>query len=111
MKNKYVKCTICDTICYSKQDLAVHLDSFHNEPMTYYRRARKASKVQLHGTMIIPKDTCFYCGSKERITVDHVIPLSRGGSNFMHNKLPACYKCNHAKGALGFAAWREKFEK
>lgn len=43
---------------------------------------------------------CFYCGcglSVETGTVDHVIPLSRGGTNRIDNKVLACLPCNSAK--------------
>ena len=40
---------------------------------------------------------CAYCGSTERIEADHRIPLHRGGSNAIHNILPACRHCNRRK--------------
>lgn len=33
-----------------------------------------------------------------RLTADRVIPLSRGGSNFIENIVPACGSCNSRKG-------------
>lgn len=45
---------------------------------------------------------CFYCKvqlSELTITVDHRIPLSRGGSNWPSNLVPACKSCNCKKGA------------
>lgn len=41
---------------------------------------------------------CVYCGSKRRkLTVDHWIPLSRGGTNSKGNIVPACSPCNSHK--------------
>lgn len=45
---------------------------------------------------------CWMCG-KEANSVDHVIPLARGGSNWPANLRPACGPCNSAKGAR---SWR-----
>lgn len=43
---------------------------------------------------------CFYCGlARGEITVDHFVPLSRGGSNWITNIVPACRPCNSRKGA------------
>lgn len=41
--------------------------------------------------------TCFYCGSKENLTVDHVIPSSRGGLDDDNNLVTACRTCNAKK--------------
>ena len=32
-----------------------------------------------------------------RLTIDHVIPLSKGGNNYYHNLQTTCEKCNNAK--------------
>jgi len=45
------------------------------------------------------KYTCVYCGSKERIGLDHVIPRSKGGSDSPDNLVAACFPCNRKKGA------------
>lgn len=42
---------------------------------------------------------CYYCGVGGELTVDHALPLSRGGTNFIDNLLPACFSCNSKKGA------------
>lgn len=41
---------------------------------------------------------CGYCGSKHDLTVDHVIPLSKGGKNTWDNVVTACFSCNSKKG-------------
>ena len=41
---------------------------------------------------------CLRCGSDEPLTVDHVTPLSRGGSNTAENLQALCRRCNSIKG-------------
>lgn len=42
---------------------------------------------------------CVYCNRRmKRLTMDHVIPLARGGSHTASNVVPACRSCNLRKG-------------
>lgn len=52
---------------------------------------------------------CHYCGKRiaaggdpdyEPITLDHVVPLSRGGAMGIRNIVPACRRCNTIKGSM-----------
>ncbi len=40
---------------------------------------------------------CVQCGSRERIHKDHIVPVSRGGSNGLENLQPLCASCNLTK--------------
>jgi len=40
---------------------------------------------------------CQYCGTKEQLTVDHVLPKTKGGTSSWTNCVMACLKCNAAK--------------
>jgi 5-methylcytosine-specific restriction endonuclease McrA len=42
---------------------------------------------------------CIYCGSRNQLTQDHLMPLSRGGNHTAANVAPACLPCNLSKGA------------
>lgn len=45
---------------------------------------------------------CVYCGvrlTEQTLTIDHYIPLSKGGSNWPSNLYPACLHCNCSKCA------------
>lgn len=50
---------------------------------------------------------CAYCGSSEKITMDHVVPLSRGGRHSIGNVLPACFSCNVRKNAKFIVEWKK----
>jgi 5-methylcytosine-specific restriction endonuclease McrA len=42
--------------------------------------------------------TCQYCGSTRHLTIDHVLPRSKGGAHTWDNVVSACAKCNARKG-------------
>ncbi len=49
---------------------------------------------------------CVYCGKKlDKPSKDHLIPISRGGTNYIGNIVPSCWDCNHKK----LAQMPEKF--
>ena len=50
-----------------------------------------------------PSD-CAYCGNPAD-TTDHVIPVSRGGTNLPANRVPACGRCNSSKRDLTLEEW------
>jgi hypothetical protein len=41
---------------------------------------------------------CVKCGNQERLELDHIIPLSKGGSNTARNIQLLCERCNREKG-------------
>ncbi len=49
---------------------------------------------------------CAYCGNKlEEVTMDHVIPITRGGVHSIENIVPACLSCNSSKGNKPLLVW------
>jgi hypothetical protein len=53
---------------------------------------------------------CAYCGSEEDLTLDHITPRSKGGSNRVTNVLCACKQCNNSKGHEFWSEWYMKQE-
>ena len=54
--------------------------------------------------MVLPQ-ACCYCGSREFLSVDHLIPTKRGGTNTGDNLVWACRSCNSSKGARDALQW------
>jgi len=58
-------------------------------------------KIELSRKNILRRDgfQCQYCGTRQPpLTVDHIIPRSRGGADQWENLTTACVKCNNRKG-------------
>lgn len=67
------------------------------------RRARQAGNGGSH-TLTERREkfqrlgnVCFYCQAQKPLTVDHDVPLARGGTDDIENILPACRRCNSSK--------------
>ena len=58
------------------------------------------TKVVLSRRNIMRRDkfSCQYCAKKSELTIDHVLPKSRGGRDQWENLVTACEKCNVKKG-------------
>jgi 5-methylcytosine-specific restriction endonuclease McrA len=52
--------------------------------------------------------SCAYCGCGGNLTMDHVVPLIRGGRHSVGNIIPACRSCNSSKGGKFIIEWYEK---
>ena len=73
------------------------------------RRALKRETRSLHGRhteqewqelLALHGSRCVLCGSTDRITRDHIIPLSQGGTDLIGNIQPLCFSCNARKRDL-----------
>ena len=83
------------------------------EKYRYYESVRRAKKLSNGVYKISSKELkklyespCAYCGSKEFIEMDHVIPISRGGQHSIGNLVPACSRCNKRKSDKLLVEWR-----
>jgi 5-methylcytosine-specific restriction endonuclease McrA len=66
-----------------------------------YVRVPRAVQRKISRRALFARDgwRCVYCGSGgSRLTLDHVVPRSRGGESVWENVVTACAPCNHRKG-------------
>lgn len=79
---------------------------------------RRALKIAAEGfytgedvqsQMARQKNRCYWCNVKlsQKYHVDHIVPLSRGGTNWPENLVIACVHCNEARGAKLPHEWPE----
>lgn len=94
------KATIVDTV----KDYYLRTVDDQWEVPTVIRLSRYVNKpykgVMLSRQNIFKRDnfSCVYCTSKSDLTLDHVLPRSRGGKTSWTNLVTACKKCNSRKG-------------
>lgn len=53
---------------------------------------------------------CAYCGGRleyKDLTLDHVVPKSKGGDKMEENLFPACRRCNELKASMPMGDFRE----
>jgi len=50
---------------------------------------------------------CQNCGSKANLSIDHIIPLARGGSHTIGNLMTLCKSCNSSKGKKLLVEWKQ----
>jgi CRISPR/Cas system Type II protein with McrA/HNH and RuvC-like nuclease domain len=60
----------------------------------------KNKPVKLNRKRVFKRDNneCVYCGGKKNLTIDHIMPRSRGGKNTWANLVTCCSSCNLKKG-------------
>lgn len=66
--------------------------------MTDAERVWKVPPVNRREVLRRDKHACQYCGSTKQLTLDHVIPRSKGGKHSWDNVVIACEPCNSRKG-------------
>lgn len=74
------------------------------------RQKAKELKKSRWWQNLIQKTTCYYCQtpiSRSEVTMDHVVPISRGGRSTAGNLVPACKSCNERKRSLTPMEWQD----
>jgi 5-methylcytosine-specific restriction endonuclease McrA len=68
--------------------------------VSYVRIPRDTHRRKITRRAVFARDdwTCQYCGARSNLTVDHVIPRSKGGPSSWENIVASCAPCNRRKG-------------
>ena len=86
-----------------------------NRPSKNARQRIRNNKIQGGVYVILNKELrkiynspCFNCGSNKNQSLDHIIPISRGGSHSIGNIMTLCLPCNTSKRARLLVEWRKQ---
>ncbi len=68
--------------------------------VSYVRVPRDTHRRKITRRAVFARDSwmCQYCGSSSNLTVDHVVPRSKGGHSSWENIVASCAPCNRRKG-------------
>ncbi|HUX67374.1 MAG TPA: HNH endonuclease [Terriglobales bacterium] len=69
--------------------------------LDYRRIPHRSRALSRKNILLRDRNTCQYCGTvcaAPALTLDHVIPRSRGGKSAWENLVACCHACNHRKG-------------
>jgi len=78
------------------------LDPKNTDPKRLKKEREKAQKLKKSNAWhaLVQRGVCHYCQGKfdpKQLTMDHVVPLARGGTSTLGNVVPACAACNRDK--------------
>lgn len=82
--------------------------------MAQERRKAKLLKQSAWWKNCRGKGVCAYCGKRvppKELTMDHKIPIVRGGRSTRGNCVPACPECNQQKKNIPAGMWQASLEK
>jgi hypothetical protein len=91
----------------------------HPEQVALYNRKNKSKRRSTFGDYISIKDqkkiikrdkVCVYCSSNKKLQIDHIIPLSKKGTNCFNNLVLSCRYCNYSKKDINVFEWCWKKE-
>ena len=96
------------TKTYLERYRVQHLPKMAEKAHKYRARKRSNGVYQVSEKELIKlySSPCIACGTTERVTVDHIIPIVRGGRHSIGNLQPLCLTCNSSKNAKTMAEWK-----
>jgi 5-methylcytosine-specific restriction endonuclease McrA len=66
--------------------------------LKHFVRLKRKDISPTKKNIILRDGCCQYCGSTHKLTIDHVIPKSKGGKDTWTNLVACCHSCNNKKG-------------
>ena len=100
LNKKYISCEI-----YRKN--FKNLNNFVVIGLRYYGKNvnRRTNGYAKNYIKVHDNEKCLYCNKRltnKNVTVDHIVPISKGGNNTQVNMIVCCKKCNNERGDMSY---------
>ncbi|WP_437640604.1 HNH endonuclease [Sorangium sp. So ce854] len=121
MTSKWVPTTLTESLHWSYANLAMahaavakgqqRYGRLHYMIRAHFRKGLLAGTMSIGSIaedeklkLVLPRSCC-YCGNKDSLSVDHLIPRGRGGIDAGENMVWSCRSCNSSKGKKDVLVW------
>lgn len=92
------------------KDREIQRARYHRNPITSLAKShQRRARISENGGAFTSEEwdilcarydhRCLCCGAQKRLTIDHVVPISKGGGNDISNIQPLCLSCNARKSS------------
>lgn len=99
--------TICTVAgCRKPHAKRGYCGSHYQQMRVYLVKMRSTFAIRERSLKRIYESPCQACGSWENVSLDHVIPLARGGAHCEGNLQPLCMDCNRSKNDRLMIEWK-----
>ena len=88
-----------------EQRLYIRQKSKRRKALLREQTAHQIQPRELGTRFALFGNCCAYCGATGEMEIEHVIPISKGGTHAMGNIVPACHDCNSSKRAKEVESW------
>jgi 5-methylcytosine-specific restriction enzyme A len=101
---KFVRGWLRDRIneANERSSIPSKVDKIHIPRLSRQKRSRSISLSVRVDVLTRDGYKCMFCGRNSQqvdLEIDHIIPYSKGGSNFIDNLQTLCFDCNRGKSA------------
>lgn len=95
---------------YSNNRYATDEQFRQSEIVRKHKRKAAGTLTQKEWAEILQvfNNSCAYCGAINNLTLDHIVPISKGGISRRNNVVVACLSCNSSKQAKDITEWYTK---
>lgn len=103
-------CKSCDRAHYAKNTLRRAVHNANRRSRMHHNDDNRLDVDEVEAKFKEMGDTCVFCGTDQKVGLDHDIPFAQGGLNVLNNVQPCCHTCNSSKQDKTSDEYREKLK-